>query len=420
LTSRERVRVTLDHREPDRTPIDLGSTPATGICASSYSRLKKTLGIKSGLIKIEEPFEMIAEVEDEVRKILNVDTYGIPSPQTFFGFKNENWKPFSLFDGTEVMISGNMEYDVLENGDKVFYPQGDRGALPSAKMPKGGFYFDVIVRQETINESRLDPKDWVQQSFRLYSDEDLKYLEEKSKWLYENTDYSLVGNFWGAGFGDTAFVPGPQIKNPKGIRDPEEWYVSYKTRKQYIQEIFYYQFELQMENLKLYREAVGDRIDVIAMSGTDLGGQNGPLISPDIYRELFKPLHTAMNEWIQKNTNWKTFYHTCGSVIEFLDDFAEAGIDILNPVQISAYGMKPEFLKTNYGDKFVFWGGAVDPQKTLPFGTQDEVRKEVENNLRIFGKSGGYVFSNVHNIQDNISIENIVAMFEVAKGKNII
>ena len=261
MTSRERVIKAIHHEEPDRVPLDLGSTLVTGIQASLYAKMKKKLGITGGEVRVYDPFQMLAEVEEEVKLRLGVDTYGIQLPVNIFGYRNEDWKPFTMFDGTEVLISGNFEYDVLENGDIVQYPKGDRNAPPSGRMPKDGFYFDAIVRQEPIDEARLDPKEWAEQTYALYTDEDLRYLEETSKWYYENTEYALVGNFWGAGFGDIAVVPGPGIPHPKGIRDPEEWYVSVVTRKEYIKDIFGYQFEIQMKNLKMYREAVGDRIE---------------------------------------------------------------------------------------------------------------------------------------------------------------
>jgi hypothetical protein len=316
-----------------------------------------------------------------------------------------------------VLISGHFEYDIRENGDLVQYPKGDRSAPPSGIMPKDGYYFDVIVRQEPIEEDKLDPKEWVDQTYALYTDEDLRYIEDTAKWYYENTDYALIGNFWGAGFGDIAIVPGPGVLHPKGIRDMQEWYMSTVIRKSYVKEIYQYQFELQMKNLELYQQAVGDRIEVIVMSGTDFGSQNGPFISLGAYRELYKPLHKQMKDWVQERTPWKTFYHTCGSIVAFLDDFHEAGIDILNPVQISAKGMDPEFLKTNYGDKFVFWGGGINPQQTLPFGTPEDVKKEVASNINTFKKNGGFVFNNVHNIQSNVPIENLLAMFETLKEK---
>jgi hypothetical protein len=412
MTPRERLKKTINHQEPDKVPLDLGSTLVTGIQASSYARLKAALGVRSGEIRVYDPFQILAEVEDSVKAKLGIDTYGIQLPTTIFGYKNENWKPFTLFDGTQVMVSGHFEYDRLANGDIVQYPKGDRSAPPSGRMPKDGYYFDVIVRQEPIDEARLDPKEWVEQNYGLYTEEDLRYLEDTSGWYFDNTDYGLVGNFWGAGFGDIALVPGPHVPYPKGIRDPEEWYVSTVLRKSYVQEIFQLQLELQMKNLKMYREAVGERIEVIVMSGTDFGAQNGPFISPDAYREMYKPLHREMNDWVHANTPWKTFFHTCGSLIGLLDDLYEAGVDILNPVQISAANMEPERLKGEYGDKFVFWGGGIDAQHTLPFGTPEAVREEVARTVRVFGKGGGFVFNNVHNIQAGIPVENLLAMFE--------
>jgi hypothetical protein len=412
MTSRERLRKAIHHQQPDRPPLDLGSTLVTGIQASAYARLKKALGIGGGRIRVYDPYQMLAEVEEPVKQALGVDTVGIQLPTTMFGYRNENWKPFRMFDGTEVEISGHFEYDVLPGGDIVQYPKGDRSAPPSGHMPKDGYYFDTIVRQEPIDEATLDPKEWVAQSYALYTDEELRYIEETARHWYEDSTYGVVGNFWGAGFGDIAVVPGPGVTHPKGVRDPQEWYMSSLLRADYVKEIFHLQFELQMKNLESYRQAVGNRIDVVVMSGTDFGSQNGPFISPDSYRELFKPLHKAMNDWVHAHTPWKTFYHTCGSVTAYLDDFAEAGIDILNPVQVSAAGMSPEFLKEKYGDQFVFWGGALDAQHTLAFGTAAEVREEAERNIATFGRQGGFVFNNVHNIQATVPTENMVAMLE--------
>ena len=416
MTSRERVRRAIHHQQPDRVPVDLGSTLVTGIQAGAYARLKEALGIRGGLPRVYDPYQMLAEIEEPVKESLGVDTYGIQLPTTIFGYRNENWKRFTLFDGTEVEISGHFEYDVLPNGDIVQYPGGDRTAPPSGKMPKGGFYFDAIVRQEPIDEARLDPKEWVEQTFGPYTEEELRFLEETSKWWYDNSEYALLGNFWGAGFGDVAIVPGPAIPHPKGIRDPAEWYISSLIRKPYIRDIFHYQFELQMKNLAAYRQAVGDRIEVVVMSGTDFGAQNGPFIAPEAYRELFKPLHKAMNDWVHAHTRWKTFYHNCGSIVTYLPDLKEAGVDILNPVQISAAGMSPEFLKEKWGRDFVFWGGAIDSQHTLPFGTPGQVQAEAERNVRTFSAGGGFVFANVHNIQATVPTENIVALFRAAAG----
>ena len=412
MTSRERVVKAINHQLPDRVPRDLGTTLVTGVHASAYAELKQALGIADGHVRVYDPFQILAEVEMPVRRALKIDTIGIQLPKTVFGYRNEQWKPFRLFDGTEVLVSKHFEFDTLDNGDIVQYPRGDRSVPPSAKMPKDGYYFDVLVRQEPIVDSELDAADWAEQSYGVYAEEDLRFLEESSKFSFENTEYALIGNFGGAAFSNIAYVPGPHLAHPRGIRDPEEWLASMITRKQYILDVHRRQFEIQMRNLQLYHQAVGERIQVIYMSGTDFGAQEGPFISPVLFRELFKPFLKQMNDWVHENTSWKTFYHTCGSVVDFLDDFVEAGFDILNPVQISARGMDPQLLKNKYGDRLVFWGGGVDTQHTLPFATPAEVRSEVRRNVEIFSRGGGYVFTPVHNIQANVPVENILALFE--------
>ena len=159
MTPRERLKRTINHQEADRIPVDLGGTVVTGIQPNIYAQFKKALGITEGNVKVYDPFQMLAEVEEPVRKLLGVDTLGIEGPKTVFGYKNENWKPFTLPDGTEVLMSGHFEYDILENGDIVQYPQGNRHAPPSAIMPSDGYYFDSIIRQEPIPEEHLHKSD---------------------------------------------------------------------------------------------------------------------------------------------------------------------------------------------------------------------------------------------------------------------
>jgi hypothetical protein len=412
MTSRERVRRAINHELPDMVPLDLGSTSVTGIHVSSYGKLKKLLGIYGGEIRLIDPFQMLAEVEEPVRRKLGIDTFGLQPPSTPFGFKNENWKPWRLFDGTEVMVSGHFEYDIDANGDILLYPGGDRGVPPSGKMARDGYYFDAIMRQKPIEEKELDPKKWVDQTYSLYSDEDLAYLEKTSLRFFEETDYAIIGNFCDGGLGDIGVVPGLNVKDPEGIRDPEEWYISLVTRREYIREIFAYQTELVLKNLEMYHEACGDRIDVIDVSETDFGGQRGLLISVDLFRDLFKPYLRQINDWIKNNTGWKIFYHSCGSIGELIDDFIEIGVDILNPVQYSAEKMDLEKLKIKYGDKLVFWGGGIDTQWVLPFEKPNNVREEIIKNVRILSHGGGFVFSTIHNLQANVPAENLKALFD--------
>ena len=178
----------------------------------------------------------------------------------------------------------------------------------------------------------------------MATDEDARYWEEKSKKLYEGTDYAIVGVLGGAGFGDVAWVPGPTVKHPRGIRRVQDWLLAQAMFPDYVDEVFDYQTEVMLKNLEIYRQAVGERIQVIWISGTDFGTQRGLYFGRDTFRELYKPHYKIVNDWVHQHTGWKTFYHTCGCVNDLLDDFHEMGMDCLNPVQFSAMepnGMSP-------------------------------------------------------------------------------
>ncbi|GAF73683.1 unnamed protein product, partial [marine sediment metagenome] len=202
------------------------------------------------------------------------------------------------------------------------------------------------------------------------------------------------------------------LKHPKGIRDIEEWYISTVTRRSYVYEVFARQCEIALANLERIRQAVLDKVSVCFYTGADFGTQRGPFISTDAYRELYKPFHRKLNDWVHANTKWKTLIHSCGGVEPLIPEFIDAGFDILNPVQCSAAGMDPKLLKEKYGDQLVFWGGGVDTQKTLPFGTPEEVAQEVKSRIEVFGKGGGFVFNAIHNIQAKTPVENLLAMLQ--------
>jgi uroporphyrinogen-III decarboxylase len=207
-------------------------------------------------------------------------------------------------------------------------------------------------------------------------------------------------------------VPAPWLKYPKGIRDVEEWYISTVTRRDYVYRVFERQCEIALANLEKLYQVVGDRVSVLFVTGTDFGMQTGPFISRETYRELYMPFHKQVNDWVHQHTPWKTFIHTCGSVMALIPDFIEAGFDILNPVQTSAAEMDPRELKARFGDRIVFWGGGVD---TLPFGTPEEVREQVRERIRIFGRGGGFVFNTIHNVQARVPVENLLALYEAVR-----
>ncbi len=413
MTPRERIKKAIEHKEVNRVPIDLGATPVTGIAVSVVARLRQVLGLdsKSKSVRVIEPYQMLGEIAEDIRKILRVDTIGLWGRKNLFGFENKNWKPWRLFDGTDVLVPGAFNTEPDENGDILMYPEGDKNALPSGRMPKGGFYFDAIIRQPPINKNALDPEDNLEE-FNLINEEDLKYFQDTARDLYNNTDYAIVANFGGTSFGDIALVPAPFLKYPKGIRDIEEWYVSTITRKGYILEVFERQCEIALKNMELIRQAVQDKISVIFVSGTDFGTQSGPFISKDLYCELYKPFHKKLNDWIHRKTEWKTFIHSCGGVEPLIEEFIDAGFDILNPVQCSAVGMNQMVLKEKYGRRITFWGGGVNTQNTLPFGNTDDVYREVKERIKIFANGGGFVFNPIHNIQSGTPVENVLAMLK--------
>jgi hypothetical protein len=328
-----------------------------------------------------------------------------------FGFKNEGWKPWTTFDGTPVLVPEGFNTEPESNGDILMYPEGDKTAPPSGRMPKDGWYFDTVIRQEPIDEDNLNVEDNLEE-FGPISDEELEHFRREAERLYAETDKAIFANFGGTAFGDIALVPAPWLKRPKGIRDVEEWYVSTVARRDYVYQVFERQCEIALANLEKIYQAVGDRVTAVFVTGTDFGTQRGPFISPQTYRELYQPFHRRVNDWIHQHTPWKTFNHSCGSVMALVEDFIESGFDILNPVQISAADMDPSQLKERFGDRITFWGGGVDTQHTLPFGTAEEVGQEVRERIEILGPGGGFVFNSIHNIQARVPVENLLALFD--------
>jgi uroporphyrinogen-III decarboxylase len=191
-----------------------------------------------------------------------------------------------------------------------------------------------------------------------------------------------------------------------------EWYMSTLTRRDYVWRVFEKQCEIGLENLKRIHARVGEKISVLFVTGTDFGAQNGPFIAPKAYRDLYQPFHEVINTWIHENTTWQTFIHSCGSVVKLYPDFIAAGFDILNPVQTSATGMDPESLKAQFGDHVTFWGGGVDTQQTLPFGSPVEIEAQVRQRIEIFGCGGGFVFNPIHNVQAGVPVENLLALYQ--------
>ncbi len=416
MNSRQRLERVLNFQEPDQIPLDLGATPVTGMHVSSVYNLRQALGLDpSGEpVRVTNIYQMLGEIKPDLADALGIDVIPLERPVQSFGIRNQGWKEWVTFDGTPVLVPEGFNTRLEPNGDLLIYPQGDCSAEPSGRMPAGGYYVDAINRQQPLIEEQMDPADNLEE-FALIPDEDLSFYSQQVDELYNTTDKAIAANPGGTGFGDIAQVPGVQLRSPRGIRDIQEWYMSVITRKEYIMSVFQGQMEVAVRNLERFYAAVGDKVSVVFMSGTDFGGQNSLMFSPDLYRDVFFPYQKQLNDWVHEHTGWKTFMHNDGAIKRMIPDYIEAGYDILNPVQWTAAAMDPEEIKRSYGGEIILWGAGVDTQKTLPFGTPSEVRQEVENICRIFGRNGGYVFSSVHNIQAGVPVENLLAYFDAFK-----
>lgn len=412
-TSRERIAAACAHRQPDKLPVDFGGGFQTGIHVSVVYQLRQALGLdRPGTpVKVVEIYQMLGEIAPDLQTALGIDTVSLCGTGTMFGFPQAEFKEWQLADGTPVLVPKDFNTQYEPNGDLLQYPAGDKSVPPSGRMPAGGHFFDAIIRQGPLDENRLSPVDNTEE-FEPVSEVELQHFAREAERLYTGTDKALFCTFGGLTFGDIALVPATFLKHPKGVRDIEEWYVSTASRPDYIRAVFERQTEVALENLRLLHQAIGDRAAIIQTNGTDFGTQNGPFCSAAKYRELYLPYQKRVNGWIHRHTPWKTFMHCCGGIAPLLDLVVEAEFDILNPVQCSAKGMAPRFLKKHYGDQLVFWGGGVDTQQTLPFGTPAQVREQVRERIEVLGEGGGFVFCTIHNVQARTPIANLLAMFE--------
>ncbi|MEI6916500.1 MAG: uroporphyrinogen decarboxylase family protein [Armatimonadota bacterium] len=376
MTHRERVQTALNHEEPDRVPIDLGSTCVTSIAASTYAGLREHLGLPYKEVGIAEIVQQIARVDEDVMEILGVDF--VP-----------------------VMPAAGLGPVIDEDADGTKSFKDGFGATLS--KPAHGFYYDWTdfpLTEPSIEALNLMP--WPETEVpALYNG-----LRDRVLKLRSETDYALVGM---AASGHDLFN---QLFRARGMANGM---MDLLLEEEFVEAFFDRLMHTIMRNQELFLDEVGDLLDV-HFTADDLSGQFAPLISPEIYRKMIKPRWARIISLIKSKTDAKIFYHTCGAVNEFIPDLIEIGMDILNPVQVASAGMDSAELKRKYGDKLTFWGGGCDTQNVLPFGTLSDVRLEVERRIRDFAPGGGFVFNPVHNIQPGVPAENIVALFVAAKA----
>lgn len=416
MTGKEKMKLAFNHEEGPLL-IDIGGLPTTGIHCSIVEGLREYYGLERHPVKILDSAEMLGVVEDDLKEAMGIQTAPLWGDTSSFGFNQTNkYKEWKAPWGQEVLVAEEFVTTTNEKGDTLIYAGADTNYPPSGCMPKGGHYFDNIIRCPEFDEDDYNVKDNLEE-YGPISQESLKWLQKQKETYKESSDV-IMGNLGGTAFGDIALVPGPQLKEPKGIRDITEWYISTVSRQEVLHEIFEYQAHYALENLEKMYQVLGDTIQVAFICGTDFGTQNGPFCSVQTFRDLYKPYYRKVNDWIHEHTAWKTFKHCCGSIFPLIPELADAGFDILNPVQWTAQNMDRQELKNVYGNQVVFWGGGINTQKTLPFGTAQQVYDEALECCKIFGKNGGFVFNTIHNIQPGVPVENVVAMIDAVHTYN--
>ena len=391
MTSRERVLAAINHREPDRVPIDLGGTRMTSIEPSTYARLREQLGIQGDPAKVMDVWQMLAWVEQPVVEALGADILPVPRLIQDFGMRVDAWRPWRLDDGTPVQMPGNFDPQTDADGSLCIYQDGE---LVGKKVPSSA-YFDRMVEFKVYDP--LPPVG----SFKMpaFTDEDLAFRRHWAETLRASTDKALAGEF------------GPILGRWGSI---QEWMYTIAANPDYVTAYYERKTESLLTNLKLFADAVGDNIDIVWW-GEDFGTQKGLMISANMFKQMVAPYYKRLFNWVHAHTPWKIFFHCCGGIYPIISTWIDCGVDILNPVQTTAAGMEPRRLKAEFGDRLTFWGGGVDTQTVLPFGTLAEIRDQVRERIQIFGPGGGFVFNPIHNIQGDVSVDRLMAMFQAVR-----
>ena len=376
MNPRERVMLALNHKEPDRIAIDLGGSICSSIHKKSYLELKKYLGMEVDEIIMADYIQQLPYLDEDLLERFEVD-----------------------FRMVQLPAATVPDLEIFEDGD--YWAFIDRWGS-KLHMPKdGGLYFDWV--EFPIKETSMTALDRYQWP-RPDPPEHIDQLQTQAKHLYENTDYALVGS---------GVIGGGIFEQPARTMGLENFLISLLTDPKFADRFMERITEIYIESCNTYLDQIGKYLQVFTY-WDDVNSQDGWLISPDIYRKMIKPKQRRLVEAIKKKTDAKIYYHGCGAVFDLIPDLIEIGFDIINPVQVSAAGMDTQVLKRTYGEDIVFWGGGVDTQNTLPFGTPEEVAEEVKQRIDDLAAGGGFVFAPVHNIQADVPPQNIVAAFETA------
>lgn len=398
MTSRERVLMSLNHKEPPQVAVDFGGHRSSGIAAMAYQGLRRQLGLEAKPTYVYDIIQQLAIIHDDVLDRLRVDVTELGRA---FNQDDADWVDWVLPDGSPCKVPA---WSVPERTPDGWILRSGSGR-PLAIMPDGALYFEqtyfpFIDQPDSDLQTALSECVWTAVQAPPGPSVSTDDLREGAKAFRAATDRAIVGLFGGNLLETGQFL----YRNDNFFMllagEP-------KKAHRFLDELV----ELHLQNLETYLDAVGDSIDVI-LFGDDLGMQTGPQISPQMYRDFFKPRHKTMWMRAKELADVKVMLHCCGGVRELLPDLIEAGLDCINPVQVTCSGMDARQLKADFGRDMVFWGGGCDTRQVLPHGTPDEIRQHVHEQVEITQPGGGFVFQQVHNIMANVPPENITAMFE--------
>lgn len=397
MTSRERILATINHEQPDQLAIDFGGMRSTGIAAIAYNNLKKKLGLPLETTKLYDVFQQLAEPELEVVNRFGGDVVQIHRLCPAFGISIDKWKPSVLQDGSPCLVPEGYNPIVNELGDyDIVDPQT---GVVIARMPKGGLYFDLVTRYLTDVDYDTAELDRVMQIQEL-TDEELNFIVkecQEARKTDKATLFAFGGNIFEAGQSDFGY---------------ERFYCDIAAEPEFLHHYFEKLTNGYMAQLEKLLSRAGDQIDVIQF-GDDLGTQTAPQISPDMYCEMIQPYHARMFQYVRKNfPKTKVFMHSCGAISPLIPHLIEAGVQILNPVQITAQNMDPHTLKRVFGKHLTFWGGGARMQTTAETGSPQDLYKESKELIEIFSPGGGYVFNQIHNILATVPPEKIMAIYQ--------
>jgi uroporphyrinogen decarboxylase len=401
MDSRERVRRILNFQEADRPAIDLGSTRMTGTSAWTYAALKEALGISGGQTRVFDLFQMLAEVEEPVLEALGCDFDMVPDEVMPYGLTRDGWKEFTFWDGQTFQVPAGFHPQVTPEGD-LLVGDGPEWTDPVARMPHGGRYFDAVRvadLTDTFEVPHVDEKDWNLPG--PLTEQYLTAQRERIRKQYESSRRALVVT--------------PPFNLSSGYGGMFQWGMKMSLDPGHCRDYMLAAGRASARRARQYLSAVGEFIDVVVLTGADYGTQDREAFRPRLFGECMAPGWKIVCDAVHEFADVKVWNHTCGSVPGLIPHFVAAGVDCLNPVQWGAAGMDRQWMKESFGDRLVFWGGSVNTQNTFPFGTADQVRAEAGECLDIFAPGGGCVVNPIHNIQADVPVENILALYDTAR-----